>query len=343
MYRLAPIFLATAALLLSGDSPNMLRAAQLGQGPKQTSNPVPNQTPGDKLPPLPKANPSDTDDAPAPASPADQPRSESAGRPDDSAADNAPVKKASAGNTSAANTPAVDPQAGPLQPMSRLSLVRFVDGEIVQVVRAIPAGKKGFHMKAGVQFNETALRMAVASAGSAINPGDRAQITDLEFKDKEIVIDINGGGKGKTRLRDRIHLEVGGVPTARTTSETPVNTNAGATIYLDFDRALPEMTAEQLEKYLANVLDFSKRHSAAVQWVDTLPPEIQQAIQDKKPIVGMDHDMVLAAMGRPDRKVREKGTDGSEIEDWIYGTPPAKTIFVSFEGDKVTQVHQYPQ
>jgi hypothetical protein len=91
------------------------------------------------------------------------------------------------------------------------------------------------------------------------------------------------------------------------------------------------------------VLDFSKRHSAAVQWVETLPPEIQQAIQDKKPIVGMDHDMVLAAMGRPDRKVREKSTDGSEIEDWIYGTPPAKTIFVSFEGDKVTQVHQYPQ
>jgi hypothetical protein len=227
--------------------------------------------------------------------------------------------------------------------MSRLSLVRFVDGEIVQVVRAIPAGKKGFHMKAGAQFNETALRMAVASAGSAINPGDRAQITNLDFKDKEIVIDINGGGKGKTRLRDRIHLEVGGVPTATTASDTPVNTNAGATIYLEFDRPLPEMTAEQLEKYLANVLDFSKRHSAAVQWVDTLPPEIQQAIQDKKPIVGMDHDMVLAAMGRPDRKVREKGTDGSEIEDWIYGTPPAKTIFVSFEGDKVTQVHQYPQ
>jgi hypothetical protein len=57
----------------------------------------------------------------------------------------------------------------------------------------------------------------------------------------------------------------------------------------------------------------------------------------------MDHDMVLAAMGRPDRKVREKAADGSEIEDWIYGKPPAKTIFVSFEGDKVTQVQQFPK
>ena len=64
----------------------------------------------------------------------------------------------------------------------------------MRVVRAIPAGKKGFHLKAGVPLNENALRMAVASAGSAINPGDHAQITNLEFKDKEIVVDINGGG-----------------------------------------------------------------------------------------------------------------------------------------------------
>ena len=75
-------------------------------------------------------------------------------------------------------------QAGPLQPMSRLSLVRYVDGELVQVVRSIPAGKKGFHMKAGIPLNENALRLAVASAGSAINPGDHAQITNLDFKDK---------------------------------------------------------------------------------------------------------------------------------------------------------------
>jgi hypothetical protein len=239
--------------------------------------------------------------------------------------------------------PPAKAQAGPLQPMSRLSLVRFVDGELVHVTKAIPAGKKGFHLKAGAPVDERALRMAVASAGSAINPGDHAQITDLEFKDKEIIVDINGGGKGKTRLRDRIHLEVGGVPTMTTSPETRVNTNAGATLYLDFDKPLPEMTADDLKEYLSGVLDFSKQHSAAVQWVESLPPDIQKAIQDKQPVVGMDHDMVLAAMGRPDRKVREKGSDGTEIEDWIYGKPPAKTIFVSFEGDKVTEVHQYPQ
>src|ERR1700692_295708 len=250
-----------------------------------------------------------------------------------------PQKSASTGGgDESAKTP-----AGPMQPMTRLSLVRYIDGELVRVTRAIPAGKKGFHLKAGAPVDERALRMAVASAGSAINPGDHAQITDLEFKDKVIIVDINGGGKGKTRLRDRIHLEVGGVPTMTTSPDTPVNTNAGATLYLEFDRPLPEMTADDLKQYLSGVLDFSKQHSAAVQWVESLPPDIQKAIQDKQPVVGMDHDMVLAAMGRPDRKVREKGSDGTEIEDWIYGKPPAKTIFVSFEGDKVTEVHQYPQ
>jgi hypothetical protein len=138
-------------------------------------------------------------------------------------------------------------------------------------------------------------------------------------------------------------LEVGGIPTGTVTPDTPVNTNAGATLYLDFDKPLPDMTAEELEQFLSGVLDFSKRHSAAVQWVESLPPEIQKAIQDKQPVVGMDHDMVLAAMGRPDRKVREKSSDGNEIEDWIYGTPPAQTIFVSFEGDKVTEVYHCPQ
>ena len=304
MSRLASM-MATAALLLGADASGVLRT------------PAPNQvvkfSPYENLPTL-----------QAPPQGADQGKPAQNHSQDDS---DRPTKA----------------QAGPLQPMSRLSLVRYVDGELVRVIRAIPAGKKGFHLKAGAPFNENALRMAVASAGSAINPGDRAQISNLEFKDKQIIVDINGGGRGKTRLRDRIHLEVGGMPTMTTAPDTRVNTNAGATIFLDFDKPLPDMTPEDLKQFLSGLLDFSKQHSAAVQWVESLPPDIQKAIEEKKPVVGMDHEMVLAAIGRPDRKIREKGPDGNEIEDWIYGTPPAKTIFVSFEGDKVTQVHQYPQ
>jgi len=150
----------------------------------------------------------------------------------------------------------------PLRPESRLELVRYVSGEFARVVQPIPAGKNGLHIKVGRQPDQKGLGLAIATSGSAINPGDRAQITSLEFKEREIIVNINGGGRGKKRLRDRIHLEVGGVPTMTTTGqETAVNTNAGATVFLDFDRPLPDMTPDELKQYLSGVLDFSKQHS----------------------------------------------------------------------------------
>ncbi len=235
-------------------------------------------------------------------------------------------------------------QEQPLQPESRLALVRFVDGEFARVVEPIPSGKDGFHIKAGEPVNEKQLRQALGTHGSAVNPGDRAQITRLVFKDREIEVEVNGGGRGRTRLRDRIHMQIGGMPTMQQSDPVPaVNPNLGATLILDFGRPVPDMTPEQLKKYLSGMLDFSKQHSAAVQWVETLPPEMQNAIKDKRPAVGMDRDMVLAAVGRPDRKVRERAPDGTETEDWIFGKPPAKTIFVKFEGDKVISVEQFPQ
>jgi hypothetical protein len=296
---------ATAALLLSGDVSGVIRLRTVAQ--ERVEFP-----PNENLPVLPDMS--------------------SASNQDQGAQQNPPDVKSGKSKDE------------PLQPESRLTLVRFVSGEFARVVRPIPAGKKGFHMKAGAPLDEKELRQALGSSGSAINPGDKAQITGLEFKDREIVVDINGGGRGKKRLRDRIHLEVGGMPTMTTTGpETPVDTNAGATVYLDFGRPLPDMTPDELKQYLSGILDFSKQHSAAVQWVETLPPDIQNAIKDKRPAVGMDREMVVAALGRPDRKVREKTPDGNETEDWIYGKPPAKTVFVKFDGDKVIQVQQFPQ
>jgi hypothetical protein len=307
--------LAAAALLLSADASGLLRTPL-------SSQPV-NFSPDETLPSVrdilqDSSKPQGPDtNAPAPNS-------------------NAPVNASS-------QFPKAKP--GPLQPDSRLTLIRFVDGEFARVVKSIPAGKKGLHIKAGAPLDDKTVRMAVGASGSSINPGDQAQVTNLEFKSREIVIDINNGARGKTRLRDRIHLQVGGVvPTVATTGpDYSSNTNVGATIYLDFDKAVPDMTPDDLKQYLSGFLDFSKQHSAAVQWVETLPPEVQKAIQDKRAVVGMDHEMVVAAIGRPDRKVREKGPDGNELEDWIYGKPPEKTVFVVFEGDKVTQVKQFPE
>ena len=235
-----------------------------------------------------------------------------------------------------------------LQPESRLQLVRYISGEFVKLVKPLPGGKKGFRIQVGQPLNEQVLRQLLANNGAAGSSGDMVQITKIEFKSQEIVLDINGGGKGRTRWRDRIQIQMGGsMPQATVTDSrnvAPVAQGQGATLILDFGRPLPDITVAEMKQTLADFLDFSKARSAAVHWVDTLPPQIQKAIQEQRVEVGMDREMVIAAIGRPERKVREKDPEGGfEIEDWIYGQPPGKTIFVRFAGDKVVSVKQYPQ
>jgi hypothetical protein len=235
------------------------------------------------------------------------------------------------------------PKADRLQPMSRLEIIRFVHGEFARAKRPLPSGKEGFRFQPGKPLDENELRRVLNKGGSAANPGDNVQITQIEFRSHEIFIDINGGGRRKTRLRDRIQISVGGtMPTSTVTSSPQGYQTVGSTLILDFGKPLPDITADELKGYLSPLLDFSKQRSASVNWVETLPPEIQQAIKDRKAVVGMDRDMVTAAMGRPDKKVRERTEDGLETEDWIYGEPPAKTIFVTFAGEKVIRVKEYP-
>ena len=238
----------------------------------------------------------------------------------------------------------------PLQEESRMDILRSVDGEFAKLLTSLPGGKKGFRLHAGQPIDQNELSKAIRTSGAALNSGDNVQITRMMFEGHDILIELNGGGKKQGSWKDRIHLEAGlpvGVQTQSTTSNPngpAINTakKNGATLFLDFDRTLPNMGADQVKQYLASVLDFSKQRSAAVAWTETLPPKIKTATAEKRPEVGMDRDEVMAAIGRPERKVRERQTDGAETEDWIYGRPPAKTVFVRFTGDKVTQIESYP-
>jgi hypothetical protein len=239
--------------------------------------------------------------------------------------------------------------SGTLQESSKLSLIRYVSGEFAKAVKAMPAGKDGFIVSVGAPPNTEQLERAVATHGAAVNPGDNVQISKLEFHDHQIVVDLNGGGRGRKRLRDRIHLEMGGMPTAQTTSTQQdagppgLQPGMGSTLFLEFSKPLPDLSPDDLKKILSPFLDFNKQRSASVMWIDTLPPDIKKAIQERQAILGMDREMVVAAVGKPDHKVRERDPDGNDIEDWIYGQPPSKTVFVRFTGDKVTSIKQFPK
>jgi hypothetical protein len=239
-----------------------------------------------------------------------------------------------------------------LQEQTKLDLIRYVSGEFAKATRNLPAGKEGFLVYVGKPLSPELLERAVATHGAAVHIGDSAQITKLEFHDHTIAVDVNGGGRGKKHWRDHIQIGMGGtIPTARTTTTTPEQENGppgiqpgmGSTIFLEFTKAVPDLTPEELKQLLSPFLDFTKQRSASVHWVDTLPPETKKAIQERRPAVGMDREEVVAAIGKPEHKVRERDSEGNEIEDWIYGQPPSKTIFVRFAGDRVTSIKQYPQ
>lgn len=244
--------------------------------------------------------------------------------------------------------PAPSASAGPLTEQSRLLIIRYVSGEFAHMVTSVPAGKKGFRFKAGEPLDRAELQKEIRLNGAVLNAGDNVQITRITFGGQDMKVDINGGPKGSQSWRNRIKLTTDDGAPATTT--TPINQDPvaalptfGATVTLDFGRPLPNMTADDLKDYLSLIFDFSKQRSAATTWAATLPPKVREAVEQKRAEVGMDEDEVLAAMGRPDRKVREQEQDGTDTEDWIYGHPPTKTVFVTFAGDKVVKVSQYPE
>jgi hypothetical protein len=225
-----------------------------------------------------------------------------------------------------------------LQTSSRLEIIRYVDGEFAKALKPLPAGRDGLKFNPTQPLNPKVLNKALQSQGAAIQPGDTVRITRIEFRNKELVIDLNGGGKKHFHIMQHLQVGVGDLPD-QPPPDNPQE-GMGSTLFLEYGRTVPDMSPDDLKKQLSPLLDFASR-SAAVNWVDTLPPEFKQAIQDRRAMVGMDHEMVLAAMGRPDHKVRERDPQGDETEDWIYGDPPARTVFVTFEGDKVVRVKDF--
>ncbi|HEV2223413.1 MAG TPA: hypothetical protein VGS27_02715 [Candidatus Sulfotelmatobacter sp.] len=229
----------------------------------------------------------------------------------------------------------------PLEQESKIALIRYVDGEFARVVQSIPSVKQGFRYKVGQAIDARNLRQALMR-GAAANPGDHVQISSIEFRSNEIIIGINGGTKKHWNWRQHVQIGMGPMSPPVTTMPTSAGpAQTGAVLILDYGHTVPNLSPDELKHDLSPFLDFAGEHSSAVNWVDTLPPQFQQAIKDHRAIVGMNHDMVLAAMGRPDKKVREFDEDGKQTEDWIYGYPPSKTVLVTFSGEKVIHVKTY--
>jgi hypothetical protein len=218
----------------------------------------------------------------------------------------------------------------------RVEITRGLMAEFATAKVILPRSKKALPFEAATgKYDKAVWADAGKANGPAARVGDLVQITKVTLDDDRITLEINGGLKSGRKWYERVEVGMGNTTTPVSRGQ---NTNApgGTTIALQFDKKLTAMKAADVKKLLLPILDFERR-TATESYVETLPPEVKQAIQEKKAIEGMDRDQVLLALGVPRRKTRET-KDGFEQEDWIYGEPPGKLTFVTFRGSKVHRV-----
>jgi hypothetical protein len=219
----------------------------------------------------------------------------------------------------------------------RIELTRGLMAEYGTVKVLLPRSRKPLEFDAKTGYDKNQWAEIAKESGPAARTGDQVQITKIDLQDDKIVLQINGGFKGGQKWYRNVQVGMGGAA-APISQGNNSNAPGGTSIAILFHQPLEPVKAAAIKKMLASVIDF-ELHSVTEIYAETLPPEMQQAIKEKRATEGMNREQVIMALGRPAHKSRET-KDGLELEDWVYGTPPGRITFVTFNGDKVIKVKE---
>jgi hypothetical protein len=223
-----------------------------------------------------------------------------------------------------------------LTEQDRIELVRGLSAEYATAKIALPRSKKALEVDLKGAVDQYTWAGASRQYGPAARAGDLVQVTKIEIESDKIIFQINGGfNAGKGKWYQHVQVGMGQNPVSQGGDS---NAPGGTSIALLFHNPIPPVTSAEIKKMLAPILDF-ERHTATESFVESLPPEFQEAVKQKRAVEGMDRDAVLLALGKPVRKVREV-KDGEELEDWVYGVPPGKIVFVTFKDNKAIKVKE---
>jgi hypothetical protein len=212
----------------------------------------------------------------------------------------------------------------------RLELLRGLTAEYATARAFIPRSKSPLLVEGNDgYFNAKGWQEIGAQMGPAARTGDLVQITKVTIEKDSVVVELNNGLKGQSgHWYD--HIDNGGI------TDTATPAPGGTTLGVHYAGGIAGILSADVKKALGGVLNFNQR-TVTGEYADNLPPEIKQAVLDKKAIVGMTRDELMLAMGPPMRKSREN-VDGVDLEDWIYGNPPGRVTFVTLKGAKVIKV-----
>jgi hypothetical protein len=214
----------------------------------------------------------------------------------------------------------------------KVELVRGLTAEYATAKQFLPRSKKALEFESTGAYDKKRWEAIAREMGPAARTGDQVKITRVTLETDKILLEINGGLKSGRHWYDHVQTGMGPI------SNGEMHPTTGTNIEILFHKPLATLTSADVKKILAPLFDFEKR-SATQLYAQSLPPEVQKAIADKRVLEGMDRDQVLLAMGHPVHKSRET-KDGVELEDWVYGTPPGRITFVTFTGDKVIKVKE---
>jgi hypothetical protein len=223
----------------------------------------------------------------------------------------------------------------PMTERGRRELVRNLEAEQGFAHRALPVSAALMLRANGpISPGGAEYRKMIYEKGQAVALGDRVIITSLEIKPDRIVMDLNGGPYLKHRFLR--HVQLNDAPVTQVNDDRAT----GSRITLLFEGHVPEISAPEVKALLEPVIDFGVKTSEQA-YADTLPSPLKDAIAAHDVLVGMNHRMVLAALGAPENKMREQPSgdpNGGRYEEWIYGHVPQTIRFVRFVGDRVTVV-----
>ncbi len=217
----------------------------------------------------------------------------------------------------------------------RRELTRMLLAELCFAHQPLPLGAPGLEMHANgrLTVDGQELQKRLYEKGMSADRGDRVVVTDIAVLRDRIQVDVNGGPYLKHRFLR--HISVNDMPISGNGDMTQRAT--GTRITLLFEGPTPRVTAAELKALLEPLLDFGLKTSEQA-YADTLPAPIKKAIDEHNIMVGMNKRMVLASLGQPESKLRERAADsatGEVFEEWVYGHTPQTIRFVRFRGDRV--------
>jgi hypothetical protein len=222
---------------------------------------------------------------------------------------------------------------------ARYDILRTILADQAAARIGLPFGTEGAELSDSGEINNDKLQKEIQKNGQSVKPGQVVTVTDLTIDDNKIIVELDGGGKNKKSVFDRIQVGIGSDPNTVPVRDDKTAKAKGSKVVLHFAKKVPpDLKPDQLRQLLDPVLDFNK-HNFMKTGIDALPVEFQEAVKAKEAKIGMDRSTVIMALGRPDKKFRDPAN--AAYEEWLYYLRGLRALFVTFENNVVVRVRQY--